>query len=178
MSLLHLRYRWVWAGFYRTVSLDRVSWKFTETKDPINCLVHSMQEQKELQVRVQTIHWDHLCFFARMPNYPKYPETSYIVHPEILIDLKCKSVIGWTDHVKIIIILFIKQMRLIFARTRPFLPVWSLHACHSPRSSEIICDTRTVAANPRTKTKTLGPRGFYFASSAAWNALPVHLRDP
>ena len=31
---------------------------------------------------------------------------------------------------------------------------------------------------PRTKTKTLGLRGFYFASSAAWNALPVHLRDP
>ena len=31
---------------------------------------------------------------------------------------------------------------------------------------------------PRTKTKTIGPRGFYFASSAAWNALPVHLRDP
>ena len=31
---------------------------------------------------------------------------------------------------------------------------------------------------PRTKTKTLGPLGFYFASSAAWNALPVHLRDP
>ena len=24
----------------------------------------------------------------------------------------------------------------------------------------------------------LGPHGFYFASSAAWNALPVHLRDP
>ena len=31
---------------------------------------------------------------------------------------------------------------------------------------------------PRTKTKTLGPRGLYFASSAAWNALPVHLRNP
>ena len=31
---------------------------------------------------------------------------------------------------------------------------------------------------PRTKTKTIGPRGFYFASSAAWNALPAHLRDP
>ena len=30
---------------------------------------------------------------------------------------------------------------------------------------------------PRTKTKTLGPRGFHFASSAAWNALPVLLRD-
>ena len=30
----------------------------------------------------------------------------------------------------------------------------------------------------RTKTKTIGPRGFYFASSAAWNALPVHLRNP
>ena len=28
---------------------------------------------------------------------------------------------------------------------------------------------------PRTKTRTLGPREFYFA---AWNALPVHLRDP
>ena len=59
------------------------------------------------------------------------------------------------------------------ARTCSFLPVWSLDACHSPRSSEIICDKRTVAVNPRTKTKTLGPRGFYFASSAAWNALPV-----
>ena len=31
---------------------------------------------------------------------------------------------------------------------------------------------------PRTKTRTLGPHEFYFASSAAWNALPVHLRDP
>ena len=26
--------------------------------------------------------------------------------------------------------------------------------------------------------KTIGPHGFYFASSAAWNALPAHLRDP
>ena len=31
---------------------------------------------------------------------------------------------------------------------------------------------------PRTKTKTLGPRGFYYASSAVWNSLPVNLRDP
>ena len=31
---------------------------------------------------------------------------------------------------------------------------------------------------PRTKIRTLGPRGFYFASPVAWNALPVHLRDP
>ena len=31
---------------------------------------------------------------------------------------------------------------------------------------------------PRTKTKTLGPRGFYYASSAVWNSLPVDLRDP
>ena len=31
---------------------------------------------------------------------------------------------------------------------------------------------------PRTKTRTLSPRVFYFASTAAWNALPVHLRDP
>ena len=30
---------------------------------------------------------------------------------------------------------------------------------------------------PRTKTKTLGPRGFYYASSAVWNSLPVDLRD-
>ena len=33
-------------------------------------------------------------------------------------------------------------------------------------------------SNPRMKTKTIGRRGFYLASSAAWNALPVHLRDP
>ena len=31
---------------------------------------------------------------------------------------------------------------------------------------------------PRSKTKTLGPRGFYYASSAVWNSLPVDLRDP
>ena len=31
---------------------------------------------------------------------------------------------------------------------------------------------------PRTKTKTLGPRGFYYASSSVWNSLPVDLRDP
>ena len=31
---------------------------------------------------------------------------------------------------------------------------------------------------PRTKTRTLGLRGFYFASSADWNSLPVHLRNP
>ena len=31
---------------------------------------------------------------------------------------------------------------------------------------------------PRTKTKTLGSRGFYYASSALWNSLPVDLRDP
>ena len=29
-----------------------------------------------------------------------------------------------------------------------------------------------------TKTKTMGMRGSYSASSAAWNALPVHLHDP
>ena len=34
------------------------------------------------------------------------------------------------------------------ARTRSSLPVWSMHACHSPRSSEIICGTRTVAVDP------------------------------
>ena len=31
---------------------------------------------------------------------------------------------------------------------------------------------------PRTKTKTLGLRGFYYASSAVWNSLPADLRDP
>ena len=31
---------------------------------------------------------------------------------------------------------------------------------------------------PRTKTKTLGPRGFYYASSAMWNSLTVDLLDP
>ena len=43
------------------------------------------------------------------------------------------------------------------------------------RSSVILEQSLSI---PRTKTRTLGPRGFYFASSAAWNALPVHLRDP
>ena len=57
-------------------------------------------------------------------------------------------------------------------RTRSSLPVWSLHACHSPRSSD-----RSLSI-PRTKTKTIGPCGFYFASFAAWNALQVHLCDP
>ena len=56
----------------------------------------------------------------------------------------------------------------------------SCQACHSPRSSVIISlwHSNGRSQPPRTKTKTLGPRGFYFASSAAWNALPVHLRDP
>ena len=31
---------------------------------------------------------------------------------------------------------------------------------------------------PRTNTKTLGPRGFYYASSAVWNSLPADLHDP
>ena len=31
---------------------------------------------------------------------------------------------------------------------------------------------------PRTKTKILGPRRFYYASSAVWNSLSVDLRDP
>ena len=31
---------------------------------------------------------------------------------------------------------------------------------------------------PRTKTKTLGPRGFYYASLVMWNSLPADLRDP
>ena len=30
---------------------------------------------------------------------------------------------------------------------------------------------------PRTKTKTLGPRGFYHAAPAVWNSLPSELRD-
>ena len=30
---------------------------------------------------------------------------------------------------------------------------------------------------PRTKTKTLGPRGFYYASSAVWNSLDLRGRD-
>ena len=31
---------------------------------------------------------------------------------------------------------------------------------------------------PRTIAKTLGPQGFYYASSAVWNSLPADLRDP
>ena len=31
---------------------------------------------------------------------------------------------------------------------------------------------------PRTRTKTIGPRGFFHASPAVWNSLPDDLRDP
>ena len=31
---------------------------------------------------------------------------------------------------------------------------------------------------PRTKTKTIGPRGFFHASPTVWNSLPDDLRDP
>ena len=31
---------------------------------------------------------------------------------------------------------------------------------------------------PRTRTKTIGPRGFFHASPAIWNSLPDDLRDP
>ena len=31
---------------------------------------------------------------------------------------------------------------------------------------------------PRTRTETIGPRGFFHASPAIWNSLPVDLRDP
>ena len=42
---------------------------------------------------------------------------------------------------------------------------------HAQLRSSVILE-RSLSI-PRTKTK-----GFYFASSAAWNSLPVHLRDP
>ena len=57
-------------------------------------------------------------------------------------------------------------------RTHTSVPVGPLHACHGAHSPQIICDTERSLLVPRTKTKTIGPRGFYFASSAAWNALP------
>ena len=63
-------------------------------------------------------------------------------------------------------------------RTRSSLFVGSLHTCHGSRSSEIICDTWTIAVYPPDENQTLGPRGFYFASSTAWNALPAHVPDP
>ena len=46
------------------------------------------------------------------------------------------------------------------------------------RSSVTLERSLSNPTNRRTKIKTIGPRGFYFASPAAWNALPVHLRDP
>ena len=53
--------------------------------------------------------------------------------------------------------------------TEPLPPKWEWIHVHT----EIICDTRIRSLSIlRTKTKTLGPRGFYSASYAAWNALP------
>ena len=34
------------------------------------------------------------------------------------------------------------------------------------------------SSSPRTRTKTIGPRGFFHASPAVWNSLPDDLRDP
>ena len=60
------------------------------------------------------------------------------------------------------------------ARTRPSPSVRSLHACNSNAHLRSSVTLERSLSIPRTKTKTIGPRGFYFASSAAWNKLPGH----
>ena len=48
-----------------------------------------------------------------------------------------------------------------------------------PSIGDLLFTVLAVAVNsPRTKAKMIGLHGFYFASSAAWNALPAHLHDP
>ena len=49
----------------------------------------------------------------------------------------------------------------------------------STRSS--LCSARfqeRLLVVPRTRTKTIGPRGFFHVSPAIWNSLPDDLRDP
>ena len=55
------------------------------------------------------------------------------------------------------------------------IPASTFASCVNMRSSSRLDRLLYV---PRTKTKTLGPRWFYYASSAVWNSLPVDLRDP
>ena len=69
---------------------------------------------------------------------------------------------------------------MIYSKKNSLLPTCLISAC-LPQSHAHLRSSVTLERSlsiPRTKTKTLGPREFYFASSAAWNALPVHLRDP
>ena len=68
---------------------------------------------------------------------------------------------------------------------RRFIPVYpgSLRSCLR-QTYGIVTDIYGLKpwasgiSNRESVIRALGPRGFYFASSAAWNALPVHLRDP
>ena len=74
-----------------------------------------------------------------------------------------------------------KLCTLVYRCLHGFAPHYLSYLCtpatvHAHLRSSVTLE-RSLSI-PRTKTKTIGPRGFYFASSAAWNALPVHLRDP
>ena len=54
-----------------------------------------------------------------------------------------------------------------------FTPVSSIEGCSQLRSAA--ADLLFV---PRTRTVTIGPWAFVVSSPAAWNSLPVDLRDP
>ena len=74
-----------------------------------------------------------------------------------------------------------KLCTLVFRCLHGLAPLYLSDLCmpatvHTHLRSSVTLERSLLV--PRTKTKTIGPLGFYFASSAAWNALQVHLRDP
>ena len=56
---------------------------------------------------------------------------------------------------------------------RYFMPVSAIAGCSHLRSA-----ASGLLSVPRTNTSTIGPRAFEISSLAAWNCLPVDLRDP
>ena len=55
------------------------------------------------------------------------------------------------------------------------VPVPVSSTCSSLRSARF---QERLLIVPRTRTETIGPRGFFHASPAIWNSLPDDLRDP
>ena len=122
-----------------------------------------------------------IFFWLKLRSSSRYSPTSVLPpdsfcssHPmHLFLTLWDKSCTGSRD-VRSPQIQTVHACTQVPTQTRSSLPVWILDA----RNDEIICDTWMLLSISRTKTKMFGPRGFYFALSAALNALPVHLRDP
>ena len=66
-------------------------------------------------------------------------------------------------------------------RARSPVPLWLLRPVQVSSTRASLRSARfqeRLLIVPRTKTKTIGPRGFFHASPTVWNSLPDDLRDP